>query len=119
MAEISLKLKRPPVVPDFETHVYTVYEDIANPLDSGEFPEIPVKIQITAEATEEYIETIMSEALEKAKLDAQEKANKKELQTVFNSLLADYADKAPVELFKGTVEGVSEYIVVKDIKREP
>jgi hypothetical protein len=117
MAEISLRLKQTPVVPDFESCVYALYEDTANPLETGEFPEIPIRVQITAgtEATTENVESIMAEALEKAKNEAQEKANKRDLQLAFKPLLANYAENAPEELFTGKVAEVTEYVKIIDV----
>lgn len=113
MAEISLKLKRHPVVPDFEAYIAVTYEDTATPLESGEFPETSIKIPIPEgfEASPENIEALMAAALEQAKIEAQEKANKKDLQAVLNPLLADYAESAPVEMFSGKVEAATQYVL--------
>lgn len=120
MAEISLRLKRAPIVPDFENSVYVVYEDIANPLESGEFPETSVKITVpeSFEPTPENIEILMESALEQAKIEAQEKANKKDLQAVLNPLLADYAESVTEEVFSGVVAEVTQYVSIPEEGQE-
>lgn len=137
MAEISLRRKKIPHIPDNSSNIVVLFEDIANPLtdengnikltselgDDGnplpEYPEIPVSIQIPENtsidisdtvALKSLIESLMSEAVTRGSQQAQERANKLELRSVLKPLIAEYVEKSPEDVFAGQVEGVTEYL---------
>lgn len=132
MAEISLRRKKKPTVPDNSSNLEVVFEDTANPLldENGnpkltsilgedgnpapEYPEFVVNVSIPEgsiiDAT--LVESLMSEALAKGTLQAQERANKHELQAVLKPFLEAYDIEIPVEMFTGKVAEAVEYAKV-------
>ncbi len=110
MAEVILRRKKIPYVPDNSSNIVVVFEDIANPLldeqgnviltstlsDDGnplpEYPEIVVNVPIPEGTAIDavLIESLMSDALAAGTQQAQERVNRQELRAAIKPLLDVY-----------------------------
>lgn len=121
MAEISLRRKKIPYIPDNSSNIVVVFEDIANPLtdEDGntrnpipEYPEIVISIPIPVDSIIDsaLVGTLMAQALDAGTLQAQERANRLELKNALKPLLVAYDSETPAEMFVGEVTGATSYI---------
>lgn len=120
----SIKLERKNVViPDNSLQLHVKYMDLANPLtdesgntiytsevdDAGnlipEYPEYTIDIDIPEDSTPsaDLITSLISQALDSAKIKAQNHANKEEKKKALKPYVENVATLTPVE-FEGTVD---------------
>lgn len=120
----SIKLERKKVdLPDDSLKLHIVYQDIATPLtdetgniiytskvdENGqlipEYPEYVVDIDIPDDATPsaDLITSLISQALDSAKIKAQCHANNEEKKKALKPFVDNIADLTPVE-YEGTVD---------------